>query len=63
MATYTITIKEKTKAGKALLSLLRSLKDIVIIQPSGIDESLTDIIEGRVYFAENAKDLINQCSK
>jgi hypothetical protein len=63
MATYTITIREKTKAGKAVLSLLQSLKDIVIIQPGGIDESLSDIQEGRVFFAKNTKDLMNQCSK
>jgi len=63
MATYTITIKERTMAGKALIALLQSLKDIVTIKPNGLDESLLDIKEGRVHFAKDAKDLINQCSK
>ncbi|MBT3422273.1 MAG: hypothetical protein HOD63_07240 [Bacteroidetes bacterium] len=63
MATYTITINEGTKAGKALLSLLQSLKEVVSIKPSGIDESLSDVKEGRVHYAKDAKDLIDQCSK
>jgi hypothetical protein len=63
MATYTITIKERTMAGKALIALLQSLKDVVTIKPNGLDESLMDIKEGRVHYAKDAKDLINQCSK
>ena len=43
MATYTITIKERTMAGKALIALLQSLKDVVTIKPNGLDESLMDI--------------------
>jgi hypothetical protein len=63
MATYTITINERTVAGKGVLSLLQSLKDIVTIKPGGLDESLLDIKEGRIHYAKNAKDLIRQCSK
>ena len=63
MATYTITINEKTQAGKGVLTLLQSLKDVVTIKRSAIDESLLDIEEGRIHYAKNAKDLINQCSK
>lgn len=63
MATYTITINERTLGGKGVLSLLQSLKDIVSIKPNGLDESLIDIKEGRVHYAKNAKDLISQCSK
>jgi len=63
MATYTITINERTNAGKGVLSLLQSLKDIVTIKPNGLDESLLDIKEGRVHYAKDAKDLIHQCSK
>jgi hypothetical protein len=63
MATYIVTINEKTMAGKGVLSLLRSLKDVVSIKPSGIDESLSEVKEGRVHYAKNAKDLIDQCSK
>ena len=63
MATYTITIKERTMAGKAVLSLLQSLKDVVSIKPNALDESLLDIKEGRVHYAKDAKDLIDQCTK
>ena len=63
MAKYTVTINERTMAGKGVLSLLQSLKDIVTIKPNAIDESLLDVKEGRVRYAKNAKDLIGQCSK
>jgi hypothetical protein len=63
MATYTITINERTIAGKGVLSLLQSLKDVVTIKPNGMYESLMDIKEGRVHYAKNAKDLIHQCSR
>ena len=63
MAKYIITINERTTVGKSVLSLLRSLKDVVSIIPNGLDESLQDIKEGRVHYAKDAKDLITQCSK
>jgi hypothetical protein len=63
MAKYTITINERTAAGKGVLTLLYSLKDVVTIQPNGIDESIMEIMEGKVHYAKNAKDLIKQCSK
>ena len=63
MATYKITINERTMTGKSVLSLLRSLKDVVTIKPNALDESLLDIKEGRVHFAKDAKDLISKCSK
>ncbi len=63
MATYTITINERTTAGKSVLSLLKSLKDVVTIKPIGLDESLLEIKEGRVHYAKDAKDLIRQCSR
>ena len=50
-------------AGKAVLSLLQSLKDVVSIKPNALDESLLDIKEGRVHYAKDAKDLIDQCTK
>ena len=62
MATYTITINERTNAGKGVLKLLYSLKDIIIITPKTIDKSLLDVKQGKVHFAKNAKDLIKQCS-
>jgi hypothetical protein len=63
MATYTITINERTTEGKGVLKLLQSLKNVVTIQPNGLDESLSDIKHGRVHYAKDAKDLIRQCSK
>jgi hypothetical protein len=63
MATYIITIKERTMAGKAIIALLQSLKDVVSIKPNGLDESLSDIKAGRVHYAKDAKDLVNQCSR
>lgn len=49
--------------GKGVLSLLRSLKDVVSIKPRGLDESLLEVKDGRVHYAKDAKDLIGQCSK
>jgi len=63
MSTYIITINERTAVGKGLLSLLKSLKGVVTIKPTGLDESLMDIKEGRIHYAKDAKDLISQCSK
>jgi hypothetical protein len=63
MATYTIKIDENSEAGKGVLTLLKSLKDVVSIQPSGLDESLQEVKEGRVHYAKDAKDLIRQCSE
>jgi hypothetical protein len=59
MATYTVTINERTNTGKGILTLLQSLKDVVTIKPTSIDESLEDIKFGRVHFARKAKDLIS----
>ena len=63
MAKYVITINERTTLGKSVLSLLKSLKDVVTIKPNGLDESLLDVEESRVHYAKDAKDLISQCSK
>lgn len=65
MATYIITINEKTRAGKNLVALLKSLNEVVAFSEIGndkaINEALDDMINKRVYEAENAKDLINKC--
>jgi hypothetical protein len=63
MAKYTITMSERKAAGKRVITLLHPLKDVVTIQPNGIDESLLEIKEGKVHYAKNAKDLIKQCSR
>ncbi len=65
MATYTISINEKTKAGKKLAALPESLSEVVftsVIRVSkGMDEELEDVKHVRTTEAENAKDLINKC--
>lgn len=38
MATYSVTINEKTATGKKLLSLLQSMNDIVTVTPLVGDE-------------------------
>jgi hypothetical protein len=63
MATYTVTINERTAAGKGVLTLLQSLKDVVTIKPNSLDESLLEIKAGKVHHAKDAKDLIRQCLK
>ncbi len=65
MATYIIRINERTKTGKNLVALLRSLDEIVkftsIDQNSGINASIEDVKKGNVYKAKDAEDLINSC--
>lgn len=64
MATYTLTVNEKTKAGKDLIALLSSLTDVVLepaIDISGINEALKDVETGKVYTAKNGSDLISKC--
>ena len=63
MAKYLITINERTTLGKSVLVLLKSLKEVVTLEPNGLDESLSNVEEGRVHYAKDAKDLIEQCSK
>jgi hypothetical protein len=63
MAKYLITINERTTLGKSVLALLKSLKEVVTLEPNGLDESLSNVEEGRVHYAKDAKDLIEQCSK
>ena len=64
MATYTITINERTNAGRQLLSYLLGLglvKDKVTTRKkTGLEEAEEDIREGRVYTASSAADLFNQ---
>lgn len=67
MATYNIIINEKTRAGKKLVALLESLSEVVSfteVKPKkGMNEALDDIKNGRIFEAENAKDLIDKCMK
>lgn len=65
MATYNITINEKTRAGKKLVALLESLSEVVSfteVKPKkGMNEAFEDIKNGRIFEADNAKDLIYKC--
>ncbi len=63
MGKYIITINERTIEGKGVITLLKSLRNVVTIVPNGLEESLLDIKKGNVHFADDAQDLIRQCSK
>ena len=67
MATYTVTINERTNAGRQLLNYLLGLgliKDRVPVRKkTGLEEAEEDIREGRVYTASSAADLFNQLMK
>jgi hypothetical protein len=64
MATYTITINEKSRAGKKLVALLESLSEVIafteVRKEKSLNEALEDVRNGRVFKAENAKDLIDK---
>lgn len=62
MGTYTVNINERTKTGKNLVALLRSLKGVVnMTKSTAIDESILDANTGNTQKAKNAKDLLNKC--
>jgi hypothetical protein len=65
MATYTININERTKAGKNLVAFLRSLKGVVSFRNDktmpALDEALEDKKNGKTFRASNAKELIDKC--
>jgi hypothetical protein len=65
MATYNITINERTKAGKRLVTLLKSLNEVVSLSKvnkvTAMDEALDDKKNGRIFEAKNSADLINKC--
>lgn len=67
MATYTVTINERTNAGRQLLNYLVGLgliKDRVATRKkTGFEEAEEDIREGRVYTASSASDFFNQLMK
>ncbi len=67
MATYTVTINERTNAGRQLLNYLLGLgliKDSVATKKkTGLEEAEDDIKAGRVYTANSAADLFNQLMK
>ena len=66
MATYTVTIDERTNAGKHLLNYLIGLGLIhkkISSEITGFEEAVEDIKSGRVYTAESASDLFDKLMK
>ena len=67
MATYTVTINERTNAGRQLLNYLLGLglimERVTSKKKTGLEEAEEDIREGRVYTASSAADLFNQLMK
>jgi cell division protein FtsX len=65
MATYTITINERTNNGKKLMDYIKSIDGVKVMRAksnnSALDEAIDDIKTGRVYKAKNAEDLISSC--
>lgn len=61
MATYTITLNERTTSGKALMSYLKALGVLVQkVSPakkSSYERSQEDIREGRIEKFESADDM------
>lgn len=60
MATYTITINERTKQGKSLRDYLQALGIIKTTKKGSLDEALEDVRKGNVYEASSIEDLIKQ---
>lgn len=67
MATYTVTINERTNAGRQLLNYLLGLglikERVSAKKKSGFEEAEEDIKAGRVYTASSAAELFNQLMK
>lgn len=59
MATYTVTINERTKVGKDLVAYLSTLKGVVTIEHKPNEETieaLEDVKAGRVTRSKNKAD-------
>jgi len=64
MATYTLTINERTNAGKALLEYLLSL-GVITAKPKathskGLDEAIEDVKHGRTTRCDSFDDYLKQ---
>lgn len=68
MATYTINVNERTKAGKGLVQYLYSLGVIQETKKEKFDpvdceayrEARKDVEEGRVHHADSVEDMMSQ---
>lgn len=64
MATYTITINERTKFGKSVIEFLRNIGAIVEKKEEcSLDKSIAEYKAGKTYKAKDGHDLIEQCLK
>lgn len=63
MATYTITLNERTTSGKALLSYLQAMgvlvKKVAPSPKSSYERSQDDIREGRIEKFSSAEEMFN----
>ena len=64
MATYTLTINERTNAGKALLEYLFSI-GVINAKPKatrskGLDEAIEDVKHGRTTRCDSFDDYLNK---
>lgn len=70
MATYTITLDERTASGKALKAYLQTLglifkaapkaKELDVTKTASYREALDDVEHGRVYHADSVEDMFKQ---
>lgn len=60
MATYTVTINERTNIGKQLVAFLKGIGAIKDEKKGTLDQALKDVEEGRVYTAESVEDMMKQ---
>ncbi len=65
MATYSVTINERTQVGRSILQLMQSLTSVFTIAKApkaktttAFERSQEDIAAGRVYRATSTKDLM-----
>ncbi len=66
MATYTITINERTQVGRSILQLMKGLASVFTVskvakakEKTAFERSQEDIAAGRVYRADSVKDLMS----
>ena len=66
MATYTITINERTQVGRSILQLMQGLASVFTVSKAqkakgktAFERSQEDIATGRVYRADSVKDLMS----
>lgn len=60
MATYTITINERTSVGKNLVAYLKNLN---LIKETSLDRSIRELKEGKIQTCRNTKELFKQLNE